>query len=337
MLPGTSQICCGCRTTHGPVLDWRSQPPFTTGSYFARRLAADGIAEDELLTVLGEPGEAIVGLLPDLTESDERLDVIAGSAGCIGSLLALQRARPTERTLSAAVRCGDRLLSRAQPMARGIGWRPVGRGTRPLAGFSHGAAGYAWALLELFAQSGEERFRAAAYASLAYERTVFSTEAGNWLDLRERDDTLSGGERAAPCMTAWCHGAPGIGMARLRSLPHLDDATSRAEIRTALVTTLAEGFGHNHSLCHGDLGNLDFVLQAAERLGDPRWRARANGRAALILESIEREGWRCGVPLRVESPGLMTGLAGIGYGLLRLAEPTRVPSVLVLEPPVSQV
>jgi len=31
--------------------------------------------------------------------------------------------------------------------------------------------------------------------------------------------------------------------------------------------------------------------------------------------------------------GLMTGLAGIGYGLLRLANPDRVPSVLVLEPP----
>ena len=41
--------------------------------------------------------------------------------------------------------------------------------------------------------------------------------------------------------------------------------------------------------------------------------------------------------MRVESPGLMTGLAGIGYGLLRLAEPTRMPSVLVLEPPMLQV
>ncbi len=29
----------------------------------------------------------------------------------------------------------------------------------------------------------------------------------------------------------------------------------------------------------------------------------------------------------------MMGLAGIGYGLLRLAAPERVPSVLVLEPP----
>jgi lantibiotic modifying enzyme len=36
----------------------------------------------------------------------------------------------------------------------------------------------------------------------------------------------------------------------------------------------------------------------------------------------------------VETPGLMTGVAGIGYGLLRLAAPLRVPSVLALAPPV---
>src|SRR5262249_56393171 len=94
-----------------------------------------------------------------------------------------------------------------------------------------------------------------------------------------------------------------------------------------------EGFGGDVALCHGDLGNLELVVQAGERLGDPRWRLQSDRLAALILESIDREGWRCGVLLGVESPGLMTGLAGIGYGLLRLAEPTCVPSVLVLEPP----
>ena len=29
----------------------------------------------------------------------------------------------------------------------------------------------------------------------------------------------------------------------------------------------------------------------------------------------------------------MNGLAGIGYGLLRLADPDRVPSVMMMEPP----
>jgi len=52
-----------------------------------------------------------------------------------------------------------------------------------------------------------------------------------------------------------------------------------------------------------------------------------------MLESIDKHGWLSGIPLEVESPGLMTGLAGIGYGLLRLAEPSRVPPVLLLAPP----
>jgi lantibiotic modifying enzyme len=54
----------------------------------------------------------------------------------------------------------------------------------------------------------------------------------------------------------------------------------------------------------------------------------------MVLESIRKHGWLCGNRLHVESPGLMMGLAGIGYELLRLAEPWRVPSVLALEPPL---
>jgi lantibiotic modifying enzyme len=76
------------------------------------------------------------------------------------------------------------------------------------------------------------------------------------------------------------------------------------------------------------------LVQAGELLGDPQWRPQADRLAAMVLEGIDREGWHCGVPLRVESPGLMTGLAGIGYGLLRLAAPASVPCVLVLEPPI---
>ncbi len=52
-------------------------------------------------------------------------------------------------------------------------------------------------------------------------------------------------------------------------------------------------------------------------------------------DSVDEHGWLCGVAWGVETPGLMTGLAGIGYGLLRLAAPEEVPSLLVLEPPRS--
>jgi lantibiotic modifying enzyme len=39
------------------------------------------------------------------------------------------------------------------------------------------------------------------------------------------------------------------------------------------------------------------------------------------------------MPRGAEPPGLMIGLAGVGYGLLRLAAPERVPAVLLLAGP----
>ena len=150
---------------------------------------------------------------------------------------------------------------------------------------------------------------------------MFCAEAGNWRDLRDPEHVRF--------PTAWCHGAPGIGLARLAAMPLLEDDGIRADIATALQTTLATGFGFNHSLCHGDLGNLELFL----RSGEPSWHDTANRLAGAILDSARQRGWRCGTPMEVESPGLMTGLAGIGYGLLRLAAPARVPSVLTLEGP----
>jgi type 2 lantibiotic biosynthesis protein LanM len=38
---------------------WRSQPPFTAGSYFPQRLAVEGIGAEELLYLLGEPVEGV--------------------------------------------------------------------------------------------------------------------------------------------------------------------------------------------------------------------------------------------------------------------------------------
>jgi len=56
--------------------------------------------------------------------------------------------------------------------------------------------------------------------------------------------------------------------------------------------------------------------------------------APMLLDSIETKSWISGVPHGVETPGLMVGLAGIGYALLRLAAPEQMPSVLLLVPPV---
>lgn len=291
-------------------------------------------------TALLREADEIITKLPSLIEADEQLDIISGSAGCIGVLLGHYDRTHSSAALAAATRCGERLLAQAIPAGAGMGWIMPAIASKPLAGFSHGAAGVAWALLQLAARTGDDRFRRTALAGIAYERSLFSPRAGNWLDIRDFDTDCTAAHpphehQHEHHAMAWCHGAPGIGQARLGTLAHLDDAMIRREIDVALRTTLSSGFGHTPTLCHGDLGNLDLLLQAGTILGEPHWHAEANRRAAVVLDGIEADGHLCATPLGVESPGLMTGLAGIGYGLLRLADPKRIPSVLSLASPIA--
>lgn len=282
--------------------------------------------------------EGLVEILPDLIENDESFDVLSGTAGCIGALLTYYRCSLSERALAVAIQGGDHLLARAQAAGPGIGWSSEITASQPMTGFSHGASGIAWALLELFDVTGEERFKKAALDAFAYEQSVFLPELGNWPDYRDLDKTAVS-EQQDPTkpnvMVAWCHGAPGIGLARVRALEILkDDEAIRNDANVALQTTIEQGFGHGHCLCHGDLGNLELLLQASLKLNDPRAREEVEHHTSRIFNGMKKFGWLCGIPGGVETPGFMTGLAGIGYGLLRLAEPRRVPSVLLLEPPV---
>jgi type 2 lantibiotic biosynthesis protein LanM len=270
--------------------------------------------------------EEIVQRISSLVEQDIYLDVMGGSAGCIPSLLALHDLVPNSKALDVALQCGQKLVNAAQPAAGGMAWLGPVSTSNPLGGFGHGAAGYSWALLQLFSRTGKEEFKNLAFQAIEYERSLYSDEVENWRDLR-------GLNRKNPdpnqFRVAWCHGAAGVGMGRLGSLQYLD-TRSLHDLQIALKTTRAKGFGTNHSLCHGDLGNLDLLLQAAA-VFDAGWNEEATRVIDTVVESISREGWLCGVPLGVETPGLMTGLAGIGYGLLRAAFPDRVPSVLMLE------
>lgn len=273
--------------------------------------------------------DALAGL-PELENQiplDKNLDILGGAAGCIVVLLDLYRRTGELRALRAAQRCGERLLEAAEPRGSGWGW-VVAAASEALAGFSHGAAGIVWALLELAAATGDERYREAACQGLAYERDLFVPDIGNWLDLRKFDNGSPSGFHP----TAWCHGAPGVALGRLLALRHIDDPTIHEEITTGIETTLCQGFGGSHSLCHGDLGNIDIVHFAGETMGKKEWQQAALDYGTIVLREVQAGRWRCGLPKYTETPGLMTGLAGIGFGLLRLWSPADVPSVLRLEP-----
>ena len=271
-------------------------------------------------------------------------DVLAGSAGAIPALLLVQRGLGGPSSLlDAAVRLGDHLIATADRSDTGWSW---GEGSRPgskqrgnLTGFSHGAGGIGWSLYELWRATGEERFRRAGEEAFRYERHWYDPERRNWPDLR--DPELSGVPAGMPAfMTAWCHGAPGVGLGRLRVWEITGDETCRAEAEAALATTAANLLGGtemsqtNYSLCHGLGGNADVLLQGARVLGNPEWRrqAEAVGRRGIETCRLQKLPWPCGTYGSVEVPGLMLGLAGIGWFYLRLADP-ETPSPLTILPP----
>lgn len=277
--------------------------------------------------------ERIVELLPERIESDESDDIVSGTAGCLVTLLGYDSVFPSRAARAAALLCGMRLVARGQVMDVGRGW-PRRLDGIPLGGFSHGASGVAWALLRLAAALPDRNatFVSTARGALDYEDSLFSEKLGTWRDLRP----AAGGGEETPSrqpVTAWCHGASGIGISLIEAMRHFRDPRLAHRLTTALEVTERHGFGMSHCLCHGDLGNLELITLA---MGIPGWRAWEETHrkvSAVVANEMATEGFRCGVSVDAENPGLMNGLAGIGFGLLRLTWPRCVPSVLTLAPP----
>jgi lantibiotic modifying enzyme len=89
------------------------------------------------------------------------------------------------------------------------------------------------------------------------------------------------------------------------------------------------------ALCHGAAGNAELFLDAGEILGDPGFTAIAEaiGRQGIERFHAPRRPWPSGLTTGGQTPGLMLGLAGIGYFYLRLYDSASVPSLLVVGPP----
>lgn len=258
----------------------------------------------------------ILGLIRGAARTDGGLDIISGAAGAAIVSLRLIGTDLEDEAIATAEACALRLAETAIRDENGSSWE-TGPQRRRLSGFAHGAAGMAVALRAVGKATNEGAFDELATQALEFERRTFDPEHRFWRDLRGSP------ERA----TAWCHGATGITLSRIELARHLDDASLRYEIEAGIAAIRDYGGGGSHCLCHGTLGNTEPLL-----CHDAASRAAAQAIATAALSEFEAEGrWRCGVAEFEETPGLMLGLAGVGYGLLRNALPDTVPSVLLLE------
>lgn len=292
---------------------------------YALTRCAEFLGEDDLLADAEALAKTITS---ELIAQDKFLDVIGGSAGAILGLMPLYQATRSEQILAIARACGQHLLhEQVDAPSGGRAW-PTLDG-KLITGFSHGASGIAYALLKLYQQSGDESLLDAARLGMAYEQSIYDAEASNWPDLRFDEGF----------MTAWCHGAPGIALARLGGLPMLDDDAIRNDINNGLKTTYnavrsAADMQRDH-LCCGHFGRAEILFTAGQKLGNSEYTHAALDLAASLVEQAnQRGGYHLlhGLPRDLPQPGFFNGLAGIGYACLRFGYPDiLLPSVLLWE------
>src|SRR5262245_24605895 len=271
------------------------------------------------------------------------VDLIGGRAGIVVALLAINRHAGDAMLVDASRIACDRLVGERQEAWWGSSWpdRHAAAGTPALCGLGHGASGIGWALAEAAAATGEQRFMRAAEEAFLYERGWLSVERCAWPDLREPTPTSIDEGRWPGWMTAWCHGALGIGAARLRhyemsrDLSALAEATVSIHAARAIAVNAAASLRRGHvsdvTLCHGLGGAAELMLLAYEVSGLPEHLRAARRVGDLCLEIYEanQRRWTCGLQRAERVPGLFLGLAGIGVTMLRLHAPSLIGSPML--------
>src|SRR5699024_5845152 len=103
-------------------------------------------------------------------------------------------------------------------------------------------------------------YRMSAEKMLRYENTLFDRKYGNWMDIR-------GGKTKDT--SAWCHGAPGILLARLwikKIFPEMEDSLL---MPGEAYRKTAETWKESGCLCHGNAGIREILKFAAQTAGVP--------------------------------------------------------------------
>lgn len=276
----------------------------------------------------------------DLERWEEGLDVISGAAGCILFLCnLLQVSDFTEESESSIRRLIEvlarRLAESATRDGTGVSWRIPMAPYCGQTGFAHGNAGIAAALAACSCILDDSSYRDLAAAAISFENSQYLCHRGGWQDLRFESRVPD--ERVD--MHAWCNGAPGIVLGRVLAMRAIQPSDT---LHDTLANDLLRGlqmigaitWPRNSSLCHGELGNgeITYMAHAAlEKLGIALGIPAVHPIGASMLGRCCGDFARSPTESASAPPGLMTGIAGIGYALLRRHAPQIVPSVISLE------
>jgi lantibiotic modifying enzyme len=338
------------------------------GSFIYSLLRIGELIEEPTLL---EEAHLVTNLItPERIAQDTSARLQTGCAGTILSLLALNEkiSMPNQNgktPLQLASECAKHLLELRVFLGYQMTAWALSPGKPPLAGFSYGAAGICYSLLRLYENTKEAELWRAAQQGLAFVSSLYSVEQKKWRDARivfqsryyprkgtwkdwwasgslaDLEERTSGPEVEVEdrFLDTWCHGASGIALGYLGAL-HINDSE---ETRNVVYNT-ADSIWPSTSpletklevddLCCGSFGCVELLLGIYNRFNDERALDKAHGVVKRIRDRAQFRGsYRLSASRGTDTfaPSLFQGIAGIGYSLLRLAEPKNLPCLLLLE------
>lgn len=259
--------------------------------------------EERFLTWAKRHAEIVEGMW----ETERCMDYLSGLAGAVTVFAKLFRASGEMRYLKTAMKMGERIWERCEAAEGGAGWRLL-EGVMPLAGMAHGNSGLILAFSHLLELTRDMRYVSRIKELLAYEDSLY--EDGNWKDLRHPEGIRF-------CNNAWCHGAAGILLSRLKlkqcGVPEFS-AWIKRDLERCRQIFLEEEEPEELCLCHGLAGNYLALGIYLQQESDSELEREHGNLRERILRRLEQGN----ISAREKNnPALMTGLSGIGTALQR--------------------
>lgn len=260
-------------------------------------------------------------------------DYINGMAGTLLCLTYLYKETSKDFLLDIILQFTEKVISNTKFHKYGIFWDNNYNAKMPLCGLAHGNSGIGLILIEVGNFFQNKVLIEIGKGGLKYEKHFYSDKEKNWEDLRIVDlfdkdsdyinQLIKNNDltffNISHYMNAWCHGAIGIGLARLNLYAVSSGKSYLKEINNIIELTERMVNGNTYyssTLCHGSLGNSLFMLLAYNILKEKKYLQIAQSFCNKSIEEFHKNGfYQSGFISsgNKEDLSLFNGIAGICY------------------------
>ena len=276
------------------------------------------------------------GISTDMKE----MDLLSGAAGNLLVLTLLYHHTKEETVIEDIRILIHRFLNDARISTEGLKWDHSKLAYDSLTGFSHGASGIAYALMQVGTYFGYEGLIYLGSEALKYEMQYYDEQTSNWLDLRlgARRFNLPGGHTwelnvflpELKSVNSWAHGAAGIGIARRYAWSITHDPVYLDQYNTSIQKCLEDinARREDYTLCSGYAGMVTLLIKDKTAI---------NKIAGDAAELYKRTGtYNTFTPANSRDMGLLSGRSGIGYMLINILTKGKMNNVLAIQLPPSK-